>query len=72
MKAKIQNIGLAAYAKLRGHRLIEVLEHGFVFDMPDDYCQQAMDVEYANSESCRHDTEVCNLRDIQRTVRSCR
>lgn len=71
MTTKVQNIGLAAYIRMRGHKLKKVDPHGFVFELSQNE-QEELQMEYYNGECSRHDSEVCHLRDLQRAVRETR
>lgn len=68
MTTNIKNIGLAAYAKMNGYKLLEVRRNDFVFDMPSGV-ENELRIDYANSQCSQHDVEICNLRDMQRLVR---
>lgn len=62
------DIGIAAYLQLRGIKLKECkrLETGkfhFLFDDPEQKCQ-ALSLEFLDSDFCRFDNNVRNLKKI--------
>lgn len=69
MIIEIKNISLAAYIKMQGYQLLKVNCYSFSFDLPQSTSEEILRIEYLNSECSHHDTEVCNLRDMQRLVR---
>ena len=62
------DIGIAAYLQLRGVKLKECkrLDTGkfhFLFDDPEQKCQ-ALSLEFLDSDFCRFDNNVRNLKKI--------
>ena len=57
---KTNELGLAAYVKMKGIKLLRVEERTFVFETEKSVDE--MRVDYTNSDCYRHDNEVCNLR----------
>lgn len=62
MQIQIQQLGLAAYVRMKGATLIEVSGRRFVFE--SEKTEQEWRVEYSGSESMRHDSLVCELRNF--------
>lgn len=69
MKTAINNIGLAAFMKMRGYSLIGIEPRVFWFEVPHANSAHDLQIEYYNSECRRHDVELCALRDMQRQAR---
>lgn len=63
-KLEIRKLGLAAYIKMKGGKLIEYKNSRFVFE--SDRTESDWEVEYLNSCCHRHDTELINLRKLIR------
>mgnify|MGYP003124811297 FL=1 len=62
------DIGIAAFLQLKGVKLVECkrLESGkfyFAFDDPNLVCQ-ALSIEFLDSDFCRFDNNVRNLKKI--------
>ena len=62
------DIGIAAFLQLRGIKLVECkrLESGkfhFAFDDPNSVCQ-TLSIEFLDSDFCRFDNNVRNLKKI--------
>jgi hypothetical protein len=55
----ITDLGLAAYIKISGMKLVKY-EKGFIFESEDS--EDCWRVKYLNSESYKHDTELMSLR----------
>jgi len=62
MRLYIKGIGLAAYIKMQGDKLVDVKNKMFVFE--SDKTEQAYQIEYLSSCCSYHDAEVCNLRKL--------
>lgn len=62
MLIHVSQLGLAAYIKMKGAQLVEVRDRKFV--METDKSLEQWRTEYANSESMRHDSLVCELRQF--------
>ena len=63
-----RHLSLAAYVKMRGLKLMSVRRERndkakFIFDDPDAVFEQ-LRVDFANSESARHDDEVRGLKQM--------
>jgi hypothetical protein len=65
MRIKVPQLGLAAYIRMKGADLVEVADRQFVFESDKSVSQWR--TEYANSESMRHDSLVCELRQFLTT-----
>lgn len=65
MQIQVQQLGLAAYVKLKGATLIKVENRLFYFE--SDKTTQEWRELYVNSESMQHDSLVCDLREFLRT-----
>lgn len=61
MRISVSQLGLAAYIKMKGEKLVEVAGRNFVFETERPVSEWR--VEYANSESSRHDAVLCELRE---------
>lgn len=62
------DIGIAAFLQLRGIKLVECkrLESGkfyFAFEDPDSACQ-SLSIQFLDSDFCRFDNNVRNLKKI--------
>lgn len=64
MSVQTRNLGLAAYMKMRGARLEEFLTGNRVFVFDSERTETDWNVEYLNSESYKHDSELINLRKL--------
>jgi len=62
MRLYIKGIGLAAYIKMQGEKLVDVQDKRFVFE--SDKTEQEYQIEYLSSCCSYHDAEVCNLRKL--------
>lgn len=60
MRIETRELGLAAFMKIRGAKLVEYSNRVFVFESDRDL--NVWRVEYANSCCYQHDTEVMSLR----------
>lgn len=60
MRIAVNQLGLAAFIKMCGAKLVEVEAKTFVFD--SDKSVSEWRVEYNNSCCMKHDTLVCELR----------
>lgn len=60
MQIQVPQLGLAAYVKMMGATLLKV--DGKTFHFESDKTTQEWRALYANSESMRHDSLVCDLR----------
>jgi uncharacterized protein YaiI (UPF0178 family) len=59
------DLGLAAFMKMKGLRLISCIGRVFTFDGTDDSeLQRALEIEYANSCCRQHDSNVVYLRSM--------
>lgn len=61
MIIQIAQLGLAAYLKMHGQRLIKVENKVFHFESAKT--AQEWRTDYSNSESMKHDSLVCELRN---------
>lgn len=57
---EVGHLGLAAYIKMHGQKLLRVDERKFVFESPRPLSEWRVD--YNNSCCMKHDTLVCELR----------
>lgn len=64
MIIKVAQLGLAAYIKMHGVPLIKVEDKVFFFE--SDVTASQWRAQYSNSESIRHDSFVCELRNFLR------
>lgn len=62
MIIEINKLGLAAYIKMKGGVLLDVKGRTFTFDT--DKTATEWEIEYLNSESYRHDSELVRLRNL--------
>ena len=69
MQVEIRNLGLAAFIKMKGYKLLEVGKYSFSFELKENQTEKTLQLEYYNSLCSMHDVEVCNLRDMQRFIR---
>jgi hypothetical protein len=60
MRVAVNQLGLAAYIKLNGAELIEVVGKTFVFETTKPLTEWR--VQYSNSCCMKHDALVCELR----------
>ena len=61
---QINQLGLAAYVKLKGAKLLKVENKVFHFESSRSTVDWR--TEYANSECMKHDSLVCDLRNFIR------
>ncbi len=61
---QIPQLGLAAYVRMKGDKLLKVENKVFYFESEKTTAEWR--AEYANSESMRHDALVCDLRQFLR------
>jgi len=67
MRLEVRNIGLAAYCKMHECQLLEISPNKtFVFDSDRSYSD--WQIEYSNSCCSKHDSILCDLRDMIRNV----
>lgn len=59
-RVQVKHLGLAAYIKMEGCKLIEVKDKLFVFE--SDITIEGWRVKYNNSCCMKHDSIVCELR----------
>jgi len=59
-----QRLGIAAYIKMKGHKLLKAEKGVFTFE--SDKTIDELSVDYYNSCCCEHDACVCNLRAMIR------
>ena len=64
MILEIDNLGLAAYMKMNGSKLIRVDGKKFVFEESDGMSEEEWRIKYFNSCCFRHDTELMMLRKL--------
>lgn len=64
MVVHIKQLGLAAFVRMRGAKLLQVEGKVFVFE--SDMTVTQWKAAYMNSECQQHDALVCELRDIVR------
>ena len=64
MTLEIDNLGLAAYMKMNGSKLIRVEGKKFVFEERDMITEDEWRIKYFNSCCFRHDTELMMLRKL--------
>lgn len=64
MRVEIKQLGLAAYVKINGGRILGYQDGKFIMDT--DKSEQEWEIEYMNSESFKHDSEVMYLRKLMR------
>jgi len=63
MKLEIDNLGLAAYMKMKGCKLLEVEGKIFKFESVEEkLSEDEWRIKYFNSCCFRHDTELMMLR----------
>lgn len=60
MKISTKELGLAAYIKINGAKFLDFQNKLFFFE--SDKTLDSWRVEYYNSESYKHDTELLSLR----------
>jgi len=65
MQIEVQQLGLAAYIKMKGATLLKV--ENKVFHFESDKTTSEWRSQYANSESMQHDALVCDLRNFLRS-----
>ncbi len=61
---QVPQLGLAAYIRMQGQTLLKVENKIFFFE--SDRTVSEWRAEYVNSESMRHDSLVCDLRQFLR------
>lgn len=61
----VAQLGLAAYVKMKGATLLSV--DNKIFKFQSEKTTQEWRAEYSNSESMRHDSLVCELRNFMRS-----
>ena len=61
MIIQVNALGLAAYIKMRGDKLLKVEKKVFHFESERNSADWRL--EYSNSECQRHDALVCELRE---------
>jgi len=61
---EIDNLGLAAFMKMNGLKLVKVIGKCFVFDERDGMSEEEWKIKYLNSCCFRHDTELMMLRKL--------
>lgn len=59
----IRSLGLAAYLKTAGCKLVTVEDNQFVYE--SDRSEREWQVEYLNSCCYKHDSEVMSLRKLK-------
>lgn len=59
---RIKNLGLAAYLKMKGEPLLRIEDKGFIFETSKT--ESEWRIEYSNSESSAHDSEVLLLKRL--------
>ncbi|MEE8113272.1 MAG: hypothetical protein V3T23_02845 [Nitrososphaerales archaeon] len=64
MDVEIKQLGLAAYVKINGGKIRGYQNGKFIMDT--DKSEQEWEIEYMNSESFKHDSEVMYLRKLMR------
>ena len=64
MKVEINQLGLAAYVKINGGKIMGFQNGKFIMDT--DKPEQEWEIQYMNSESFKHDSEVMYLRKLMR------
>lgn len=64
MRVEIKQLGLAAFVKINGGKIVGYTNGKFVMDT--DRTEQEWEIEYMNSESFKHDSEVMYLRKLMR------
>ncbi len=64
MKVEIKQLGLAAYVKINGGKIMGFQNGKFIMDT--DKSEQEWEIQYMNSESFKHDSEVMYLRKLMR------
>ena len=64
MKVETRDLGLAAFMKMNGLELIDFFKPNRIFIFESDRDETSWRVEYLNSESHKHDTELMNLRRL--------
>lgn len=63
-RVETRNLGLAAYIKMHGEKLIDFVGPNRVFVFESAKPLSEWNVEYLNSESHKHDSELMNLRKL--------
>lgn len=63
-RVRVKHLGLAAYIKMEGCKLVEVEDRHFVFET--DISLEGWRVKYNNSCCMKHDAIVCELRHFLR------
>lgn len=64
MKVEIKQLGLAAYVKINGGKIVGFQNGKFIMDT--DKPEHEWEIQYMNSESHKHDSEVMYLRKLMR------
>jgi hypothetical protein len=64
MDVEIKQLGLAAYVKINGGKIKGYRNGKFIMDT--DKSEQEWEIQYMNSESFKHDSEVMYLRKLMR------
>lgn len=64
MQIQVQQLGLAAYVRMKGAILLKV--ENKIFHFESGKTTQEWRELYANSESMQHDSLVCDLRNFLR------
>jgi hypothetical protein len=64
MRVEIKQLGLAAYVKINGGKIVGFQNGKFIMDT--DKSEQEWEIQYMNSESFKHDSEVMYLRKLMR------
>ena len=62
----IKDIGLAAYMKMHGCKVLGYDGSVFRMSVPDDRSASDWSLEYTNSCCCTHDNQLLQLRDMVR------
>lgn len=64
MRIEVRRLGLAAFVRMNGGKLLEVVGKTFVFESEKTF--EDWQVEYSNSCCWRHDSLVLELRGMLR------
>jgi len=62
MRISIQQLGLAAYINMKGGQLLGM--EGRKFQFESEKSEQQWRAEYAGSSEMRHDSLVCEMRNL--------